>query len=1464
MPRPRWNLPANATSKTEQQANQTNQERTDQSNTQPTNVDNEEHSYFRVTNENWSVELEPLRKTNNVAAVMHADHQLLNDRFLISRFDIVPGDSSYLTLNLPEHTRFVAGWTNGLPADVIPLADRKLQFLMPLSRLSQGIEVLLEFNRGLPKLRQQESTLPSWDEIPTTPHSTFSRWLSRQRCTTDLLSLANQVSADPAPTIETSDVDTPDAMHPESGHSEPGSQTDESRWASITPDQRWQILATNTVRAIAAASDSLADRRDEEVAAWMKNWLQRYALLSQSAGVQFDPINTITDESVSLERLSAELVSRPLDSVYSWEDMESFLAVQIQRYSVNETDDWWQIKKDSKLGNGQWSFVLTGQKPDRWIIDSQYRSSEPTLPPQWSKTPPPSLSIQWAQHGMRFLLLLTSACLLVVLRLQPSRTRRNASPANWVTNLQDLMAHPATWIFGLGCIAMILAPIALAFALMVTAVMLSGFEVFWKTLRKKLRLWASALLVGIACASPLTDAAAQTAASPSASEIARQMKLRDGWKLQLVAAEPMVIDPVSAAWDPQGRLWVVEMPDYPQPAEDAEPTQGRIRVLRDTDGDGMMDAVTTFADGLNFATGVLPWPKRNPVQLDPDQPDAWLDGAIVTLAGEIAWLSDTDGDGIADDHQTWFRGFTTGNEQLRANHPILGPDGLVYVANGLRGGKIEAFDSRFESHTAPLTLSQSDFCFAPQGGYWGKVSGNSQHGLTIDDFGRRIGCSNRNPAIQAVLDASTIQRDRELAPVDALMDIAAAGEHSEVRPISDAWTTSHLHAGQFSAACGVLAVDDKWLLVCEPTGSLVQRQQMRFDGEEWHATRESADTEWLANEHTWFRPVDLVADQEGCVLVLDMARAVIEHPDWAPDELKNRPDTWHGNDLGRIWRMIPPNTTPNFQPIRNHKEAVAALRSEDPVRRSMATLHLTQRMTDPETKSFVVETLSELLGSSETNPAAKARAAAWLAQRGSLSQEQKFQLSTESEPRLRAFAARQTNHWDAKTFRSFANDSSVLVRRIALEKFMASEACEQIAKQPKSAEFDSILDSLHPLAVEQSNSKWVAKLLPSIPPAMLQELIRRDLATPPFPLATRRQSNLLEWIQRSAATDPGTTLDLISNVDEQHNPLPFVAHWILGVNFNVQGRNVFTGPHADFLARVTKRAKATLIDPDLDHQQRENAVEVLLRLAPDSPELRDRLTDSTNADLRSRILEGLLKSDPEWTRSILVSHPDPWRPQERAVVCRNARSNPDTAKWLLMAVQQESLPRSFVDATTANALRSHRDKTIRELANQTFAPPEDRAKVLKQYAEVAERFSTADVVHGRQLFVQHCSNCHRMEGVGHAVGPDISDSRTKTAEALLVAVLNPDAAIDASFTRYQILTVDGEVVSGLLHREDSESVTLLEAGNQQRRVNRDDIETFRAVDASLMPSGMEQTLSVDQMSDLIAYLKRWRYTAEGL
>ena len=120
-------------------------------------------------------------------------------------------------------------------------------------------------------------------------------------------------------------------------------------------------------------------------------------------------------------------------------------------------------------------------------------------------------------------------------------------------------------------------------------------------------------------------------------------------------------------FDENGRMWVVEMGDYPNGPAAGERPLSRVRWLEDTDGDGRYETSRVFADGLLFATGIQPW----------------AGGVLVTAAGELLYLADTDGDGVADVRQTWYAGFKQENPQLRANHPTFALDNRIYVANGL-------------------------------------------------------------------------------------------------------------------------------------------------------------------------------------------------------------------------------------------------------------------------------------------------------------------------------------------------------------------------------------------------------------------------------------------------------------------------------------------------------------------------------------------------------------------------------------------------------------------------------------------------------------------------------------------------------------------------------------------------------------------------------------------------------------
>ncbi|MEX0978720.1 MAG: PVC-type heme-binding CxxCH protein, partial [Pirellulales bacterium] len=402
---------------------------------------------------------------------------------------------------------------------------------------------------------------------------------------------------------------------------------------------------------------------------------------------------------------------------------------------------------------------------------------------------------------------------------------------------------------------------------------------------------ALALVLCACCAGPLGAAEIKSPLSPQ--ESLGHFQLDEGLKIELAACEPEVVDPIAIRFDEDGRMWVVEMRDYPHGPLEGKPPLSKIRVLTDADGDGRFETSRIFAEELLFPTGLLPW----------------QGGLIVTLAGEVVYLKDSDGDGRADVRETWFRGFATENPQLRANHPRFALDHRIYIANGLRGGEI--IDPRRDG-AKPLSISGRDFSFDPRSGSSEAVSGNGQFGLTFDDFGNRFVCNNREPLDHVVLENNFLARNPLLAVPGVIATVAAAGEASRVFPLTSAWTTSNLHAGQFTAACGVTiyradALGDEYrgnALICEPTGSLVHREVLSPSGVTFVSKRAHQEKEFLASPDPWFRPVNLEVGPDGALYVVDMYLAVIEHPQFMPSELQQRPDLRLGDDRGRIYRIV--------------------------------------------------------------------------------------------------------------------------------------------------------------------------------------------------------------------------------------------------------------------------------------------------------------------------------------------------------------------------------------------------------------------------------------------------------------------------------------------------------------------------------------------------------------------------------
>ena len=252
----------------------------------------------------------------------------------------------------------------------------------------------------------------------------------------------------------------------------------------------------------------------------------------------------------------------------------------------------------------------------------------------------------------------------------------------------------------------------------------------------------------------------------SADEALKSMAVQHDFHLEVVAAEPLVTDPIDAAFDENGRMYVVEMHDYPflpeqRPEKDQkrEPeTWGRIRLLEDRDDDGRMDHGTIFADKLR-------WP----------QSVCCYDGGVFVISSPHLWyLKDTDGDGVADVREIILSGFNQNNVQGLANGLEWGIDHKIYFISGLVGGNLTRNDQ-------PLfSPGRRDVRFDPKTMEFELCSGGDQFGHGIDDFGERFVCNNSNHIEHIAWPLHYLDRNPQLGDPGIRRSIAKEGAAATV------------------------------------------------------------------------------------------------------------------------------------------------------------------------------------------------------------------------------------------------------------------------------------------------------------------------------------------------------------------------------------------------------------------------------------------------------------------------------------------------------------------------------------------------------------------------------------------------------------------------------------------------------------------------------------------------------------
>ena len=919
--------------------------------------------------------------------------------------------------------------------------------------------------------------------------------------------------------------------------------------------------------------------------------------------------------------------------------------------------------------------------------------------------------------------------------------------------------------------------------------------------------------------------------SPNAS--LKTIRVHDGLKVELVASEPLVVDPVAIDWGTDGSLWVCEMRDYPLGMDGKFSPGGQIKRLRDRDGDGKYDEATVFLDGLPFPTGVM----------------AWRKGVLICAAPEIIYAEDTDGDGKADVRKTLYRGFATENYQARVNGLSYGLDNWVYGANGLIGGTI-----RGEASGKTIDIGGRDFRINPDSGEMEPASGLTQQGRVRDDWGNQFGGNNSILIQHYPMPDHYAKRNAYVAtPAPAIL-VPRDADHSRLYPdgiTRDRFNEPNL-ANRVTSACSPCIYRDRWLgdafsgnaFICEPVHNLVHREVLSADGATFagHRAPDEAKSEFLSSSDPMFRPVQVRTGPDGALYIVDMYRFVIEHPRWIRPEVLASLDVRAGDQQGRIYRVVPEGKTlravPNLDDLATPQLA-AAIDSPNGTTRDNVQRLLVHR------KDLRAVPVLARISRSSKEPAARVQALATLDGLGSLSKNLVLEVLKDKHPGVRAEAARlaEPRLADAPeigtALAALAEDPSIAVRfqaALSLGEWNDPRAGAALGKMAVANASDPLIVA----AIHSSAGRVPGEILAEVLGAKLDSEHAAAIVGPL--VATASATGDVDAIAKKLAG---------SNVEASAWRLSALADLMDAASR--RGRTDL----AEQLGLVLISARAVATNKESRIEERVAAARLLGRdpktMADDLVALEEMLDPQAAVEIQRAAVGALARLGNASSAERLVKRWKGLGPDLRMIALEAILGRREGAITLLDASERGEIAPGEIVAAHRQQLLSHKDESIRKRAAKLWASS-PRAEVVASYREVPTSDASAD--RGLLVFGKVCASCHRMGGQGTLIGPDLAALTDRSASALATAVFDPNREVDARYLVYTAELKDGRVLSGMMASETGNAVTLKRQGGESDVILRADLEAMQGSGKSLMPEGLERDLTTNEFADLVAFLGR--------
>jgi putative membrane-bound dehydrogenase-like protein len=948
--------------------------------------------------------------------------------------------------------------------------------------------------------------------------------------------------------------------------------------------------------------------------------------------------------------------------------------------------------------------------------------------------------------------------------------------------------------------------------------------------------------------------------------------LPEGFDIELVAAEPLVRDPIAIAWGADGKLWVVEMGDYPLGLDGKGAFGGNVKFLVDDDGDGRYDRATTFLDGLPFPTGVLPWGK----------------GVIVSAAPEIFYAEDRDGDGRAEVRETLIRGLAEGNQQHRVNGLRIGLDNWIYCANGDSGGMLEAVNSGVK-----LNLGRRDFRFRVDDGRLEPVTGQTQFGLDMDDWGHWFGSSNSRPLTHYVLPDHYLRRNPHVVIAQTSREVPEASGAAPVFPASR--TLARFNdlnkVNRFTSACGGTIYRDELLgvefmgnsFVCEPVHNLVHREVLEPSGTSFVSRRAPGEqrSEFVASTDVWFRPVMARTGPDGALWIVDMYRAVVEHPEWIPKDWQAKLDLRAGQDRGRIYRVFREGHEPRA--IRS----LGQLSSTDLVEKLLDASgtvrdQARQLLIERGDRSLIPQVRALAIRSSTAQ--SQVQALSILVEWGDMRESMIAQLLRDPLPQVRIATLRALEmmlkldepgeqEWitELEDLRHCASHTDAHLRLQTALTLGELNAAAFEKRQWRTVELEHVGELLAEIAIRDRADPFIsaavasslnADNLAAFTARMLNEEVRSE----------QRAAIMDAWIAPAVGLDHQTTvralLDWITRGESSQlapdasNAIQTLLDRLERKQRTLDDLGTDVAPAVAKLRTILALAGATVADAKADVNQRVAAIGLLGRVTnhrdADVKQLVALLSPVSPSELRDAAMASLARIGAAETAGAVLTTWSTATPTLRTQIVDLLLGREAWIDALFASIEAGQVRPQDLSAAQRQRLTQHRSPKVRERAMALLATEQNtpRAQLVAEFQDVLQL--TGDRQRGTQVFGKRCAACHKLGEVGHPIGPDLTALTDKSPKSLLTAMLDPNRAVEAKYLTYSAVTTAGVTHTGMLVDESGGSITLLAGENKRVTLVRSEIDEFAGSTKSLMPEGLEKDVTRQEIADLLAMLGELR------